>query len=180
MVSKTIRTLFTISMLLMGVFARAQTYPIQTFLQLSPPYSGYLPDYADPFNEQMKVIITLNDLTVPSLDVKLKFRIEGNGFSMETKSTVNFPPVNLSPGVPLQLSGFDLAPYLLTQNLQFSGVNPNNYETRKVLPEGPYTICVSVYDYYHPNQVLVSNVACVQAWFSLQEPPFSSEKIQIT
>ncbi|MBK6525566.1 MAG: fibronectin type III domain-containing protein [Crocinitomicaceae bacterium] len=46
-----------------------------------------------------------------------------------------------------------------------------DYEIRKVLPEGPCQICVDVIDFSNPNQAVLSNPACTQVWFSLNDPP---------
>lgn len=156
------------------LFARtvsAQTYPVQTFVQVSPPHTSYLPDYTDPLSNQLKIFLTLTDFTVPSYQVKLRFKLEGNGYTITTASLLNLPVTTLSPGVPVELSGSDLAPYLASQNLLFSGVDVADYELRKVLPEGPCQLCVEVIDFANPNQAVLSNPACTPVWFSLNDPP---------
>jgi hypothetical protein len=132
----------------------SQTYPVQTFVQVSPPHTSYLPDYSDPFSNQMKIFLTLTDFTVPSYQVKLKFTLTGNGYSITTSSLLNLPTTTLSPGSPVEISGSDLAPYLSSQNLLFSGIDVADYEIRKVLPEGPCQICVEVIDFSNPNSTL--------------------------
>lgn len=149
----------------------AQTYPVQISTQLIPPYSGYLPDYADPSSEKLKVILQFNDFTVPQYNLRLKVEIRGNGFSMTTKSFFNPPPINLQPGQPLLLSGVELAPYLNSNNLDFIGINQSSYEQRMALPEGYYSICIKAYDYYLPGNIQVSNESCAQAWFTYSNPP---------
>lgn len=153
------------------LISSAQTYPVQISTQLIPPYSGYLPDYADPTAQNLKVILQFNDFTVPSYNLKLKFEIKGNGFSLVTKSIYNPPPLSLQPGQPLLLSGIDIAPYLSSNNLDFIGINQSQYEQRMALPEGYYSICVKAYDYYSGSPVQVSNEACAQGWFTLSNPP---------
>lgn len=119
----------------------------------------------------MKIILTLNDFSVPSYAVKLKFSITGAGFSMVTKPFLVLPAIELTPGIPVQISGADLAPYLSTINLDITGLSTTVYETHKVLPEGMYTICVEAFDYFSVTPVKLSNEACTQAWFALFEPP---------
>jgi hypothetical protein len=151
----------------------AQAYPVQLSTQLVPPYSGYLPDYADPSSEKLKVILQFNDFTVAQYNVRLKIEIKGNGFTLTTKQLYNPPPLQIEPGVPFLLSGADLAPYLNSNNLDFVGINQSQYEQRMALPEGYYTICVKAYDYYNNGgTVQVSNEGCAQAWFTLSDPPF--------
>ncbi|MFN8114497.1 MAG: fibronectin type III domain-containing protein [Bacteroidia bacterium] len=152
--------------------SQAQTYPVQLSTSLIPPYSGYLADYADPSSEKLKVILQFNDFTVPQYNVRLKFEIKGNGFTLSTKQFYNPPPLQIEPGVPFMLSGSDIAPYLNSSNLDFVGINQSQYEQHMALPEGYYSICVKAYDYYNSGNVQVSNEACAQAWFTLSDPPF--------
>ena len=140
-------------------------------MQVSPPHTSYLPDYTDPFSNQLKLFLTLTDFSVPSYQVKLRLSFEGNGYSITTASLLNLPATTLSPGVPVEISGSDLAPYLNSQNLLFSGIDVADYEQRKILPEGPCKICVEVVDFSNPNQSILSNPACTQVWFSLNDPP---------
>jgi hypothetical protein len=160
---------------LLALLARvtvSQTFPVQLSTQLIPPYSGYLPDYADPSSEKLKIIIQFNDFTQPQYNIRLKIEIKGNGFTLVTKQLFNPPPLALQPGVPLLLSGADLAPYLNSNNLDFIGINQAQYEQKMALPEGYYSVCVKAYDYYNSGNIQVSNEACAQAWFTLSDPPF--------
>lgn len=150
---------------------KAQTYPVQINTQLVPPYSGYLPDYADPTAQNLKVFLQFNDFSISQYNLRLKFEIKGNGFSLVTKSTFNPPPISLQPGQPMLLSGLDLAPYLSSNNLDFVGINQSQYEQRMALPEGYYSICITAFDYYSSNPIKVSNEACAQGWFTLSNPP---------
>jgi len=151
---------------------RAQIYPVQISAQLVPPYSGYLPDYANPTAEKLKVILQFNDFSQAQYNIKLRFEIKGNGFTISTKTFYNPPPITLLPGQPLLLSGADLAPYLNTNNLDFVGINQSQYQQRMALPEGYYSICVKAYDYYNTSPIQISNEACAQAWFTLSDPPY--------
>jgi len=150
----------------------AQIYPVQISTQLIPPYSAYLPDYADPSNEKMKLILQFNDFSQAQYSVKLRFEIKGNGFTLKTKSFYNPAPINLIPGQPLLFTSVDLAPYLNSSNLDFIGINQSQYEQKMALPEGYYSICVKAYDYNNPQAIQVSNEACAQAWFTLSDPPY--------
>jgi len=84
---------------------KSQTYPVQTFVQISPPFTSYLPDYSDPFNNQMKILLTLTDFSIPSYQIKLRFTFQGNGYTITTSSLLNLPVSTLTPGVPLEISG---------------------------------------------------------------------------
>jgi len=172
-----LRFLYILSFLLLGFTSQAQIYPVQTFIQVSPPYTSYLPDYSNPSNEQLKVFLTLTDMTVPSHEVKIRFRFEGNGYTIENPTYLNLPPIVLTPGTPYEISGAELAYYLNSSNLVFSGIDVNDYENRKVLPEGPCMICVEVLDYNSPNNQVVGNPSCTNVWFADYDPPFLNTPI---
>lgn len=150
----------------------SQVYPVQVSTQLLPPYSSYLPDYGDPANEKLKCILVLQDFSVTHRDVKLEIKITGNGFTIQTSPQYLPPPITLTPGVPVLITASDLAPYLATQNLVFTGLNAADYELRKILPEGYYSICIKAVDYYNSNYTVVSNESCNSAWFFLNDPPY--------
>ena len=154
-------------------FARiyAQNYPLQISAQLVPPFSGYVPDYAVPGEEKFKLLCLFTDFTEPSYNFKLKIRIQGQGVTLQSKSYYFAGPFNITPGAPIQLSGADLAGLLNTNNLDFSGITLADYNHRKILPEGFYSICVTAYDFNNPVPIQVSNEACAFAWFTLSDPP---------
>ncbi|MBD3636470.1 MAG: DNA/RNA non-specific endonuclease [Crocinitomicaceae bacterium] len=167
---KRLKHILLLLFLLAGISVQAQNYPVQANIVVSPPFNSYLPDYADPFNNQMRVILTLTDFAVPSYQVKLRFEIDGQGYNMQTADLTNFQSILLTPGVPVEISGADLAPYLATSNLQISGMDVAQYEQSKVLPEGPASICVQVVD-ANSNGTVIGNPACASTWFALYDPP---------
>lgn len=160
-------------LVLFSLSVKGQNYPVQSFVTITPPYSSYLPDYADPFNNQMKILLTLTDYAVPSYQVKLRFRIEslGGGYTITSANLVNLPAITLTPGVPVEVSGSTLAPYLSTSNLVFQGINVANYEATKILPEGPANVCVEIVDVSSANQAVLNAPTCGQYWFALYDPP---------
>ncbi len=80
------------------------------------------------------------------------------------------PPIVLEGGSPTIVSGEDLAPYLDSRNLVFSGITRAEYEQRRALPEGFYQFSVEVLDYRRADRSL-SRPATFMAWFTLNEPP---------
>lgn len=150
----------------------SQVYPVQLSTQIIPPYSSYLPDYGDPTNEKLKCILVLQDFSVTHRDVKLEVTITGNGYTIKTKPGFVPSPITLLPGTPQLITSIDLAPYLQTQNLDFTGINAADYDLKKILPEGYYSICIKALDYYNVNYTQVSNESCNNAWFFLNDPPF--------
>lgn len=152
--------------------ALSQNYPVQITAQLAPPFSGYIGDYASAGEEKLRLLCLFTDFTKPQYNIKLKIAIQGQGITIQSKPYFFDGPHTLEPGVPLQLSGSDLFNLLNTQNLDFSGISKTQYEQKKVLPEGFYSICITAYDFNNPTPIQVSNTACAQAWMVLSDPPF--------
>ncbi len=158
--------------LLLSLSAAAQSYPVQLNLQLLPPFSGYLPDYGAPGNDNFRVLVLFTDFSYASYDLKLKIRIEGQGITLQSQSWYFAGPFTVTPGVPQLLSGSDLSGLVNGNHLDFSGITRAQYDQRKVLPEGFYTITVTAYDYANPLPVQVSNEAVTQAWMVINDPPY--------
>jgi hypothetical protein len=150
----------------------AQQYPVTSSTQIIPPYSVYLPDYAVPGSDKLRVILVQNDLTQPSYDVRLQMTVEQNGkLIMRTATTFNPRPLSLSAGIPTIIGGADLYDYLTPANIEFSGgFSRDEYERTKSLPEGAYRISFTAYDYRRP-QVQVSNTGANVFFFQKSDPP---------
>jgi hypothetical protein len=163
--------LFLLLFLFLVSTAQAQLFPVQTSVQIIPPYSVYLADYATPGNDKLKLIMVQRDVSRPSYQVRLSFSIELNGKTiLRTSPSFNPPAITLDPGIPSIISGLDLQPYLDSRNLDFNGYSRDEYERTKALPEGSYQICVTAYDYRRPD-VAVSNAGCNFYWLAKSEPP---------
>jgi hypothetical protein len=158
------------------IFSSAENFrtdfPVQLATQLVPPFSGYLPDYAAPGNENLHVLLLFTDFSRPAYDVKLKIKIEGQGITIQSPAWYFSGPFTLEPGVPSLLSGNDLAGLLNENNLEFSGITRQQYDLRKVLPEGFYTITITAYDFHNPVPIPVSNEGIAEAWMTLNDPPY--------
>lgn len=150
----------------------AQNYPVQVTTILSPPFSGYMPDYGSLGNQSLRLLVQFNDFTKPSYTIKLKFKLTGQTINLESKSYYYEGPFTLVPGVPLEISGADIAGLLNSNNLDFTGLSKQQYETSKVLPEGLYTLCFTAYDFNNPSEIQVSNQSCFSAWMMLNDPPY--------
>jgi len=147
----------------------AQVYPVQATVQLTPPYSLYLSDYTQSGTERLAVNVFLADIARPSLDVRFRLKIIGQGISIETKAEYIAAPVTIHGGIPLRLISTDLTEYFNANNLNFSGISRREYEQRGKLPEGVYQFCFEVLEY---NRGLkISNTACATAWMILNDPP---------
>ncbi|GAA3912464.1 hypothetical protein GCM10022209_00800 [Chitinophaga oryziterrae] len=165
------RYLFCLLLFVTAV-ARGQQYPVTASTQVIPPYSVYLPDYAVPGSDKLRVILVQNDLTQPSYDVILQMTVEQNGtLIMRTSGAFHPKPLTLMPGVPTIISGADLSDYLSTNNIDFSGgFSRETYDRTKSLPEGAYRISFTAYD-YRRQQVQVSNIGANIFFFQKSDPP---------
>ena len=147
----------------------AQNYPLQATVQLIPPYSVYLSDYGS--NEKLRLILLQKDLTKPAYQIRLRLSVSLNGkVILQTSQSFSPPPLTLDPGIPVQLSGADLMPYLESRNLDFIAYDRNQYERTRALPEGAYTISMTAYDFHRPS-VQVSNEGAAFYFLSKSEPP---------
>ena len=156
--------------LLLTLTAKSQRFPVQANVQLLPPYSISLADYASPEVDRVRLNLLLLDLTRPTYDVRLRLLIEGTGIRIETDPAFNPPPITIEAGVPAILTGIDLAPYFDTGNLVFSGISKQQYERQGVLPEGFYRFTIQVTDARRRDRI-VARDAFTQAWLALGEPP---------
>src|SRR3954462_6539557 len=82
---------------------RAQVFPVQSNVTLSPPYSGNLSDYTTPGSQRIIVTLTTNDATISNYRVKLRVTIEGLGITIKSKQNIVVNPIILDGGVPLIL-----------------------------------------------------------------------------
>ena len=158
--------LFVLSLGSLSQSAHAQQYPVQASVQLLPPYSVYLSDYA---NERLVVQLQLRDISKGEIPVRLRWQIRGGGVYLETNTTYRPTPNTVGVGMPLRLDGYDLAQYLQPENLLGNG-GTAAWRRQTQLPEGMYTFCVQVLD--DVTGAVVSNAACASAWLLRHEPPF--------
>ncbi|HEY9124455.1 MAG TPA: fibronectin type III domain-containing protein, partial [Bacteroidales bacterium] len=146
-----------------------QNIPVQASMVLVPPYTLSLGDYASGVDNKLTLNILLKDLLSISYQVKLRLTIEANGFSITTRPTFVPPPITLQGGVPEMLSGSDIDYYFDPANLDFKGLNKNEYIRSNKLPEGYYKFTIEVLDYNRSS--VVSNKATVYAYIVLNDPP---------
>lgn len=164
------RLIFTCFVLLLARVLQAQVYPVQSNLQVTPPYSVNLPDYVAAGSDRMALNVILTDVSRAQLDVQLRFTIEGEGIRIETNPNYNPPPLSLVSGFNNRLIASDLAPYFNAQNLVFRGMSASQYvNSGGALPEGVYRFCFEVLEYN--RGVKISNTTCVTAWLILNDPP---------
>ncbi|HEY9007906.1 MAG TPA: fibronectin type III domain-containing protein [Ohtaekwangia sp.] len=168
--------------MVIGRISLAQVYPVQATVQLTPPYSLYLADYVESGTERLALNIFLADIARPSLDVRFRLRIVGQGVTIETKPEYRPAPISIQGGVPMRLISTDLADYFNSNNLNFQGITRREYDQRGKLPEGVYQFCFEVLEYNRGAKI--SNTACGTAWMILNDPPIvnlprQNEKLKV-
>jgi hypothetical protein len=172
--------------LLMGMFTlslHAQVNsPVMATVQLNPPYSLYLTDYAAPDVQRMQVHLLLKDLTATNYKCRLRLTIEGFGVTLQSKSAFYTAPILLNGGETTTLSGPDLAPYFNPQNLLIQGLDNNTFSKNGAkLPEGIYKFSVEVLDYNRNYVVSNASFAIVSTFLSyppIINMPMANTKVE--
>ena len=162
---------FTIVVLLLAIpRVHGQHFPATVTTQVLPPYSVYLSDYFSPGSDKLVATVIFNDYNEPSRDVRLRLRIESSTVRIQSRADfIPSVPINITPGVPVRLTGGDLSEYFDYNNLQFSGITQAVFQQNARLPEGMYSFCLEVVD-YQSGKVL-SPPSCATAWLLLSDPP---------
>lgn len=158
-----------ILLLLSTSLSAQQKFPVTGTTMLVPPYSTYLNDYISPGSGTLKFNFVFNDFREASWQVRLKIRIESVDLKLETRPEFKPPPLIVTPGVLVSLSGSDFAEYFDYKNLSVLGASAPALLQNGRLPEGNYTFCIEVLDY--PSGIVLSNTSCANAWIRLSDPP---------
>lgn len=148
-----------------------QIYPISIVTQTIPPHTGSLEQFTVPGSNKVMVNLILHDAHEISYQVRLKVSIEGNGILITSNDNFLPPPITLSYGNPISLSGRDLSPYFDPNNLNFNGYSMEQYINEGGLPDGQYTICFQVFDYDRSEEKAASLQACSGIFAILHDAP---------
>lgn len=157
--------------LVMQVIAgQAQTvYPAQVNVNLIPPYSLYLNDYATGMRERISVTVFNRDMQNPNMTLKLSLTIKASGFTLKTNSYTPIPAIIAEPNVPYRLSQQEIANYFNPQNLTASGMGTSAWQREQKLPEGLIQFCFEAFDYNTGRKL--SLPGCGMALINTQKPP---------
>ncbi|RPH29501.1 MAG: hypothetical protein EHM93_17245, partial [Bacteroidales bacterium] len=155
--------------LIAGRVSAQSSYPIYVAPNLTPPYSLRLSDYSKFGSQQLVVNITVNDLGVSNLPVKLHIKLETVGVTIENTPNLSTTPIYLDGGAASILFGDDLKDYFDINNLVFKGYSKEAYRRTGQLPEGFYRISVEV-RHFQTNR-LISNQGTASAWIAIGKPP---------
>ncbi len=164
--NKLIKLLFVTILLLITPIAKAQLYPVQVSVSTTPPYYNFLSHYGDQ-NNHLLIIATLTDFNSPPINARLRLKIEGQGFVVQTRQDIPVGNVfTLEAGFPVFIQGSDVLPLLQESNLAVVSGNPNLNN----LLEGFTTICVEVVE-DGANQTILATNNCTAFFLQLMQPP---------
>ncbi|MCW5908977.1 MAG: carboxypeptidase-like regulatory domain-containing protein [Chitinophagales bacterium] len=149
-------------------------------VQVLPPYSPYLSTYVDQPN---KLVVTLQNLTTQTQNIKLWVRIAGdNGVSGTT--TQGFKPaspivLNAGQFKQIDFSSNETRSYFDANNVTLTGITKAQLIQNQALPEGNYTICVRALDYNTGAPVSLDQPSGCSAPFSLFyiDPPVAIQPV---
>ncbi len=177
---KNIYSLLVLLLASVGLYAQT-TYPVQVNVNLVPPYSLYLDDYATGARERLSVTLVNRDVQRPSTMVRLKLTIKANGFTITSNDYAPFTPITIEPNMPYRLSQEELAQYFNPQNLTAGGTGSLAWQKDRKLPEGMIEFCFEAIEQQTGRKL--SLPGCGMAWVSTQKPPtlslpFNGETVQ--
>jgi hypothetical protein len=147
----------------------AQRFPVSATIQILPPYTPYLSDYVSPGQDHIRITLINLDLKEPSIPVKLRINIEGQGYSFTSGKNVATIPITLQANTPITLTNEDLRPYIAPGTSLIQSLKTNTSNTSK-LNEGAYQFCVEVYHYIR-DETPISDMACTVAFLQELDPP---------
>jgi hypothetical protein len=162
-------TILILFQVLLSPAGAQRNYPIYVSPTLTPPYTLRLSDYSNFGSQRLMVAITVNDLNISNLPVKLRIKMETAGITIENPVTLATTPIYLNGGSTSILFADDLTDYFNINNLIFKGYSKEAYSRTGQLPEGFYRFTIEVL-HYHTNRV-ISNQGTTAAWIAVGKPP---------
>jgi hypothetical protein len=153
---------------LLSTQTHAQQYPVQANISVAGPAPSTISGFVPGTSSRVNATLIMNDVSIPTLDVKLRFIFEGPGFTIQTKQSAIVPTYTLQGGVPVNL-GIELEPYFQPTAFQLMNGAWGNFMPDGRLPEGNYLIKLQVIE--PRRNVVISNTAINMAWVMLNDPP---------
>jgi hypothetical protein len=148
------------------------SYPVKVNTYIDPPSSPYFDDYFSTSSNKWKSTILFNDFSEPAWEVKFRITIESNNLKIQTKQDfIPSSPIRIFPGIPLIISGPELASYFQYNNLLLNGISASELSTNGKFPEGLYSFCIEVLDY--ESGTVLSEKSCTNLWIQLNDEPIS-------
>ncbi len=168
---------FKIRMVAMVLFLTASlSAQVNITLNVLPPYSPYFRDYLG-YATNTKTLITLL-YTNPSANVPIKvfltasIKKDDQTISAEVRDTYKPAlPIDLHPNIPKTLTGTQLQTIFgngTANDLILKGITMTDVITNQAMPEGNYSLCVKVRDYFTGNLL---GEDCRTMFIAYSEPP---------
>ncbi len=160
---------FLLLLLFITLPSLGQVYPVQLDMYIRPPYSTRMTDYTSPGADKLQLRMFLSDATKDMAQVRLQIQVEGPGVILRTRQGYVPQPFTVEKGIPLMLSGADLAEYFDARNLDITGMPRAQYAAGSSLPEGHYRFSITAIDYY--SGLPLSIAGQTNGWLILNDPP---------
>lgn len=161
-----IRLLLSLLLIFHSILLFSQSsYPVHVSVQALPPYSIYLNDYYSGSRDRLIVTLLNRDKQQRTLKVKLRMRIRnGSSFNLQSRDELYYPMLTLESGIPLRLTGADLAAYLSPDKITMQGrLNQGK------LPTGMTEFSVQAVDYVTGRTL--SDFGTGRVWLEIKQPP---------
>lgn len=145
--SLTLKKACWIYLLLWQSMAQAQTLnqSVQITVNVLPPYSAYIQDYA---SAGRQVQIFIRNTTANTQNLRLVGTVTGdNGVVIQTQANYRPPvPLRLAPFENRLLSQVDLEGLFDLNQIDVQGIDKNRLYRGYPLPDGNYQLCVKAFD----------------------------------
>ena len=147
-----------------SIFSQS-SYPVHVSVQALPPYGIYLTDYYSGTRDKLIVTLLNRDKDQRTLQVKLRVQVKnGSMFSLRSRDELYYPMLTLESGIPLRLTGADIAAYLAPEKITMQG-----YLNQGKLPTGMTEFSVQAIDYI--TERTLSDYGTGRAWLETKQPP---------
>lgn len=157
-------TLLLALLLPISVFSQ-NAYPVHVSVQALPPYGIYLTDYYSGSRDKLIVTLLNRDKDQRTLQIKLRVQIKnGSMFALRSRDELYYPMLTLESGIPLRLTGADLAAYLAPDKITMQG-----YLNQGKLPTGMTEFSVQAVDYVTGRTL--SDYGTGRVWLETKQPP---------
>jgi len=150
-----IRWMVLVGLILLGISAKGQLYPVTLSVSGDYSFSGSIADIANGTVGNFAANIVTNDMTVSSREVFLKISIDGMGIKATTiPDGTNIEQITIGIGRPVAIDKQKLKEYFDFGNL--TGISEQLFTN--LLPEGTYTFTFEVFDYNNLTTAISNKV----------------------
>lgn len=153
--SQKLKWLAFVWLLMLGIQAQGQLYPVTLSVTGDHTLSGSISDIANGTIGNFTATIITNDLNVLNREVFLKISIKGNDINASTiLDTYSENNILINGGEVAYLDKNEIKKYFYRDNLE----NISDDQFNMILPEGSYTFTFEVYDYNNLDKAISNPV----------------------